>query len=214
MDKKEKWTKYFVTLPVDSKRKVKNMDYRLLMTDCTGSIYVTDLLFQLGRMASGYIPANKELLKRDQDLLGNVIQTKHYNGVIRGKRTIAVPNRAKVSDEKDLSKRVTGGIDFYLSTTQATSTNGMQISHQYRQRDMIIHPALSSDEQIVCSAIKRQVTINGVQTQEYTGKFHTCPAGFGIYHLALSDKKGEWHGSGIVRCEVDMWLKGLGGERM
>lgn len=214
MDKKEIWTKYFVTLPIDKKRKVKNMDYRFLMTDCTGSVHVTDLMFQLGRMANGYIPANKELLKRDRDSQENVIRTKHYNGVIRGKRTIAVPNRARVSEEKDLSKRVTGGIDFYLSTTQATSTNGVQFAHQYGQREMIIHPVLGRDEQVVCSATKRQVIINGSRTQEYTGKFHTCPAGFGIYHLSLSNEKGEWHGSGMLRCEVDMWLKGLGGERM
>lgn len=214
MDKKEKWTKYFVTLPIDSKRKVKNMIYRFLMNDCTGSIYVTDLLFQLGRMANGYIPANKELLIRDQDTFGNVIRTKHYNGVIRGERTIAVPNRAKVSEEKDLSKRVTGGIDFYLTTTQATSTDGIKFSHQYGQRVMIIHPVLDSDEQVVCSATKRQVAINEAHTQDYTGKFHTCPAGFGIYHIALSNVKGEKHGSGLLRCEVDMWLKGLGGERM
>lgn len=214
MDKKERWTRYFFTFPVNPNRKVKYIDYRFVVADCEGTVHVTDMLFQTGRMTTGYVPANKELLKRDRDQQGNPIQRRHYNGVIRGKKTIAVPNRERVSEEKDLSKRVTGGINFFLTATQKTSSDGVHFSHQYGQREMTLHPPLGANEQLEFSATKRQVKINGLDTSQYTGKFHTCPAGFGIFHVSLSDEDGELHGSGRFLCEVDMWLKGIGGERM
>lgn len=214
MDKKDIWTKYFFTFPVNPERKVKLIDYQFVVADCKGTVHVTDLQFQIGRMATGHIPANKELLKRGRDLQANPIERRHYNGVIRGKKTIAVPNREKVSSEIDFSKRVTGGIDFSLTTTQKTSNDGVYFSHQYGQREMIVHPSLSAGDQVLFSATKRQVRINGIDTTKYTGKFHTCPAGFGIYHVSLTNEQKELHGSGQLLCEVDMWLKGIGGERL
>ncbi|WP_091837201.1 hypothetical protein [Marininema halotolerans] len=214
MDKKDRWTRYFITFSVDAKRKVQAMDYRYLVSDCEGSVHVTDLMLQIGGAPAGYIPANQELLKRDRDQEDHPITRRHFNGVIRGEKTIAVPNREKVDQEKDLSKRVTGGIDFYLTPTQATSSDGVHFAHQYGQRVMAIHPALVANSELECSASKRQVTIDGAFTSQYSGKFHTCPAGFGIYHLTLLNNQGKQHGSGKLRCEVDMWLKGMGGERM
>lgn len=214
MDKKEIWTRYFVAFPVDTKRKVKHMDYRFIVRDCEGQVRVTDLLFQLGKMTTGFVPANKEFLKRDRNIEGNLIQQRHYNGVIRGKNTIAVPNREKVSEEKDLSKRVTGGINFYLTTTQPISADGTRFSHQHEQREMVLHSPLTANAQLEFSATKRQVKVNGIDTNQYQGKFHTCPAGFGIYHVSLTNQAGKLHGSGRLLCEVDMWMKGIGGERM
>lgn len=214
MKKKDFWTRYFFTFPVQSKRKVEKMDVRLVLTDCEGTVYMTDLMFQAGKMPAGYVPATREFLKRDRDQSEQIIQKRHYNGVIRGEKTIAIPNRAKVDEEKDWTQRVTGGIDFYLTATKAIGKEGVQFSHQYSQREMKLYIPLKANDQLEFSATKRQVNINGEPTIDFTGLFHTCPAGFGIFQVSLLDPIEKKRGAGKLCAEVDMWLKGVGGERM
>ncbi|TCW39154.1 hypothetical protein EDC32_102400 [Laceyella sacchari] len=214
MDKKEFWTRYFFTFQVTPNRKVTRIDYRFVMNDCEGTAWLTDLMLQIGRAATGYVPANKEFLQRERDGAGTVIRRKHYNGVIRGKRKIAVPNREEVGREKDLAKRVTGGVDFHLVLTRNTPREGIRFAHQHGQRQLIVSPPLSAGDQVTLSATKRRVEINEQITHEYSGNFHTCPAGFGIYQVELDDERGAERGAGQLVCEVDMWLKGRGGERL
>ncbi|WP_142504538.1 hypothetical protein [Melghirimyces algeriensis] len=214
MDKKEKWTRYFHTFLVDPKRKVTHIDYQWQISDCLGTVWVTDLQFQPGRMATGYLTANRELLKRNRDAEGKPIRRAVYNGVIRGHKTIAVPNRAKISEDPEFSKRVTGGIDFQLTATQSLGKDGVHFSHQHGQRPFTFSLPLRADERLDVQATKRQVTLNGLSTRQYQGHFHTCPAGFGVFQVELRNRDEEPHGSGRLICEVDLWLKGIGGEQM
>lgn len=212
MGKNEFWTRYLATVrPKDRKRKVKSIDLSIVVADAEGTLYLTDIQLQEAEIASAHVPANREMLARDRDAQGNPLRKRHFNAVIRGKETIAVPNRENVSHEKDFEKRVTGGMDFLLTATQDMPNGGVQFSHQYRQRTFLLDAELKQGEQLEFSATNRRVTVDGRPTK-YSGNYHTCPRGFGIYNVALT--KGEKNGSGMLLCEVDMWILGQGGERL
>lgn len=202
----EKFTRYFYTVEnPDQNKKVKSVDLKLAAQDFSGRIYVTDLMLQEGRMPSGHVPANKEMLKRERDPLGNVVERRHFNAVVRRKQNLGVFNRARVSEEGDLQDRVTGGLNY---TVNVSKNAALVLSTLYGTRKFTLHSSLNNGDLFEFHAIEKQVKLNGSKTGNYTGFFHLIPGVLGLFTADLGQ------GAGHMLLEADTWLKGSGGEKL
>ncbi len=205
MPKHTDFTRYFYTVEPEANKKVKSIDFKLVARDFEGRIHVTDIMLQEGRMPSGYVPANKEMLKRERDANGNIVAKRHFNAVIRRKKNLGVFNRARVSEEGDLSARVTGGLDYTLNVSKDSS---LSLSTLYGTRKFTLKDPLKKGDLFEFHATSRVVKINGVAKRNYSGTYHLIPGVLGLYTIDLGQ------GAGHLLLEVDTWLKGIGGEKL
>lgn len=214
----EDWPRYFGTVySTDPKQKrVTGVDFSFVMEDTTGTLHVTDLQLQEDSSASGFVPANQQMLTRETDSSGNVLQKRHFNAVIRRKKTIGIPNRALPRDEQHLQDRVTGGMDFTFRPTQDVPP-GLHFAHYFETRTFDLQDALKAGDVFEFKATTRTVAVNNAATNHYDGFYLLVPAILGKYNVAVqntTDTDGIFHGSGYLLCEADTWLRGEGGARM
>nr|MBP7333046.1 hypothetical protein [Bacillota bacterium] len=82
---------------------VAGVTVRLLIADCTGIIYFTDLQLQEGNRLTGYTVHTSKMLKKMQEN-GQPVPPRHYNGVVRTAETVILFNLGKTS----------AGLDCYI----------------------------------------------------------------------------------------------------
>ncbi|WP_228378980.1 MULTISPECIES: hypothetical protein [Thermoanaerobacter] len=209
------WKQYFAV--VKPKKHVQTLEIRFIVADVETELRITDIMLQDGAFLTGYVPTSKEMLKREPGIV-----YRHFNAVVRGNAIVAVPNRAAV-DQDDITKRVTGGLDYTIRPLQDLPAGALRLNHLYKTRTFKLNKELKAGDELYFSASKRQVEINGVPTTDWEGFYHTIPAGFGRYEIEMIDPATEDEfnpevakpiGAAYVLFEVDTWLKGLGGERL
>lgn len=209
------WKRYFAGF--SPKKRVVSAEVRFIVQDVEADIRITDIMLQDGTHLTGYVPANIEILKREPG-----VTFRHFNIVIRGKAAVTVFNRAPV-DQDDITKRVTGGLDYTIRPLQDLPAGALRLNHLYKTRTFKLNKELKAGDELYFSASKRQVEINGVPTTDWEGFYHTIPARFGRYEIEMIDPATEDEfnpevakpiGAAYVLFEVDTWLKGLGGERL
>lgn len=201
------WKRYFAV--VKPKKHVQTLEIRFIVADVETELRITDIMLQDGTHLTGYVPANIEILKREPG-----VTFRHFNIVIRGRATVTVFNRAPV-DQDDVTKRVTGGLDYTIRPLQDLPAGALRLNHLYKTRTFKLNKELEAGDELYFSASKQQVEINGVPTTDWEGHYHTIPAGYGRYETELVDPATEEPGgAAYVLFEVDTWLKGVGGERM
>jgi len=201
------WKRYFAGFT--PKKRVVSAEVKFIVQDVEADIRITDIMFQDGVHLTGYVPANVELLKREPG-----VTFRRFNAVIRGRALVTVFNRAPV-DQDDLTKRVTGGLDYRVRPMWNLPAGAVQLYHQYRTRSFKLKQALKAGDELYFSATRRMVAVNGVAIRAWEGHFHTIPGGHGRYEIELVDPETENPaGAAYVLFEVDTWLKGVGGERM
>jgi len=214
----ENWPRYFGTVYAEDpkQKRVSEVDFKFVLKDAVGTIHVTDLQLQEGSSISGFVPANQEMLKRETDSSGTAIENRHFNVVIRGEKTIGVPNRALPSEEQDLQDRVSGGMDFTFHPTQDVPS-GLHFAHYFETRTFDLQQSLKAGDLFEFKATTRTIAVNSASTKNYEGFFLLVPAILGKYNVAVqnnTDAEGSYHGSGYLLCEADTWIRGKGGERM
>lgn len=201
------WKRYFAGF--SPKKRVVSAEVRFIVQDVEADIRITDIMLQDGIRLTGYVPANIEILKREPG-----VTFRHFNIVIRGKAAVTVFNRAPV-DKDDITKRVTGGLDYTIRTLWGLPAGAVRLYHFYRTRTFKLNRELKAGDELYFSATKRMVAINGIPTTDWEGHYHTIPAGYGRYEIEFMEPETEEpKGAAYVLFEVDTWLKGIGGERM
>ncbi|WP_202078288.1 hypothetical protein [Caldalkalibacillus salinus] len=206
----DQWTRYLAHFEVHEDKKVQDIDVRMIVHDVEGEVSLTDLQLQEGGTSTGHSIANREMLKREQGSGGRQVRQRHYNAVIRGEKTIGIPNRALPSEENVLEHRVTGGMDYTIRPSQGVPSEGLLFSHFHRTRTFTTQRVLEAEDVLRFKATTREVSVNGNPIHQYSGAFHTVPGMFGKFHVQLKSTQnpGEWTGSGYLLCEVDTWLQG------
>lgn len=201
------WKRYFAGF--SPKKRVVSAEVRFIVQDVEADIRITDIMLQDGTHLTGYVPANIEMLKREPG-----VTFRHFNAVVRGKAIVTVFNRAP-AEQDDITKRVTGGLDYTIRPLWDLPAGAVRLYHFYRTRTFKLNRGLKAGDELYFSATKRITTINGVPIAEWEGYYHTIPAGYGRYEIELVDPETEEpKGAAYVLFEVDTWLKGVGGERM
>lgn len=207
---KDLWTRYFQSFELQDNKKIEELDVSLVVEDCEGEIFFSDLQLQEGMTSTGHMLANQELLSREY-VGDQMVVKRHFNAVIRGSKVIGVPNRALPAEEKHIEDRVTGGMDYSLLATSDLPNGGVTLAHFQYTRTFILQQPLRSGERLEFKATSRRVAVNDQETALFTGFYHTIPGLFGRFHVDLKtakDQAAERTGSGYLLCEVDTWLKG------
>ena len=207
--------RYFKQFEIKEKgKRVQRIDFRAVAQDTTGVLTLTDLMLQEGAQFSGHLPATREMLRK---LRENALPAvpKHFNAIVRGRKTLVIPNRGAYWSVELGTPVVTTAIDFTALAKTAVPA-GMRFSHFYRTRQFAYGNALAAGDSFEFRAGKRRVAHNGAPAKDYTGLFHQCAAGNSRFNIDLMTE-----GAGIrpqpaarVLIEIQEWELASGGKRL
>jgi hypothetical protein len=93
---KNSFIRFAETLMIKKEMRVVSITVRLMITDCTGTIYFTDLQLQDGDQLTGYTVHTSKMLTKMQEN-GQPVPPRHYNGVVRTAETVVLFNLGKTS---------------------------------------------------------------------------------------------------------------------
>lgn len=149
----ENFVRFSESVKIKKELRVAGITVRLLITDCTGTIYFTDLQFQEGDQLTGYtVHTSKMLMKFKEN--GEPVPPRHYNGVVRTTETVILFNLGKTS----------AGLDCYIYPMQNMAAGSIEISHgPGAHKARFLDPANAGDE-LTLKASTRQCLKNGSQT--------------------------------------------------
>ncbi len=133
------------TLDCKKELRVVRASVRLLVSDCTGRVWFTDLMFQEGDQLTGYTSHTEELSAKRESL------PVFFNGIVRGEATIIYPNTGTDS----------AGLDVTLFVEQDVPEGRVSISHQNGAQKMVFGGAVKGGDTLSLLASSRQCLRNG-----------------------------------------------------
>jgi len=142
------------------------------ITDCTGSVYFTDLQFQEGDKLTGYTPHTTTMLVDS----GNA--PKYQNGVVRGSTTLVLFNTGGTS----------AGLDLYIYPKQAMAAGSIEVSQGMGSHKCKFTVAASAGDEFALKATQRKALRNGVATPK-KGFFQYTAAYDSKHHIQVEAKK-------------------------
>ena len=84
------------TINTHEEKKVAKATVNVILEDCTGTFYITDIMFQEGKWLSGYVVNNLELLQKNR-VNGEITPVRFFNGIVRSGVTAVITNDGEVS---------------------------------------------------------------------------------------------------------------------
>ena len=205
---------YKIVTPSEHNKRVSSVKIKAVLEDATGEVYMTDVQVQGGARLSGYHTNTKEMLRKLRED-GLPAAPKHFNAVIRGRKTIVIPNRGEHLKVALGAPVVTAPIDFTLWTKQAIAA-GLQFSHFFRTRKFIYLGALAAGDKLEFLATTWLVKHNDVINRNYVGLFHQCPAGDSRFNVDLIEETFTERPQPSARLlvEIQEWEKDKGALRL
>ena len=113
----ENFIRFSESIKIKKEMRVAGITVRLLITDCIGTIYFTDLQLQDGDQLTGYTVHTSKMLMRMQEN-GQPVPPRHYNGVVRTAETVILFNLGKTS----------AGLDCYIYPIQYMAAGSIEMS--------------------------------------------------------------------------------------
>ena len=93
------------TINTHEEKKVAKATVNVILENCTGTFYITDIMFQEGKWLTGYVVNNLELLQKKR-VDGEITPVRFFNGIVRsGVTAVRSISRAELSHH---SKRYDG----------------------------------------------------------------------------------------------------------
>lgn len=77
-------------------KKVAKATVNVVLEECTGTFYITDIMFQEGKWLTGYVVNNLELLQKNR-VDGEITPVRFFNGIVRSGVTAVNTNDGEVS---------------------------------------------------------------------------------------------------------------------
>ena len=93
---KVKFIRLAETLNKKKSIRVAGITVKIVVSNCEGKIWFTDIMLQEGKVLTGYSPKTETFLKKSKN--GEV----WFNGVIRSENTIILPNLGGTSTGLDI----------------------------------------------------------------------------------------------------------------
>lgn len=149
------FTRFSETIRVKEDKRVVNVTLKLFVTDCTGTIYYTDIQLQEGDKLTGYI-LNTETTLEKYRKENAVAPVRFYNGVVRSKETIVIFNLGTTA----------AGLDCHITPLQAMKAGSVKLSQGYGSHRMKFKAAANSDDTFSILASSRQALRNQTKTEK------------------------------------------------
>ncbi|KXG75368.1 hypothetical protein [Thermotalea metallivorans] len=150
---KNSFIRFAETLMIKKEMRVVSITVRLMITDCTGTIYFTDMQLQDGDQLTGYTVHTSKMLTKMQEN-GQPVPPRHYNGVVRTAETVILFNLGKTS----------AGLDCYIYPIQYMAAGSIEISQGMGAHKVRFLDSVNAGDELTLKASTRQCLKNGSQT--------------------------------------------------
>lgn len=135
----------------EEEKRVVSVTVRLLITDCTGAIFYTDLQFQEGDRLTGYTPHTTTMLKNPK---GPVMWR---NAVVRHGATILINVPGETST----------GLDYYVYPLDSMPAESIGLSTETGSHKATFRSAASAGDEFALLASQRRCLLNGAATSKW-----------------------------------------------
>lgn len=132
---------------VNKKKDMRVVSVTVIPTiaDCSGRIWFTDLQMQEGSALTGYAPHTEKCLKQSENAPA------WFNGVVRSKETVIIPNLGGTS----------AGLDIHLYPKQDMPSSTVTLAQGVGGQKVTFPNALNAGDDVALLASSRQCTKNG-----------------------------------------------------
>jgi hypothetical protein len=144
------FSRFADTIQIKSDKHVAGVTVRLLIADCIGTIYFTDLQLQEGDRLTGYTVHTSKMLTKMQEN-GQPVLPRHYNGVVRTAETVILFNLGKTS----------AGLDCYIYPMQDMAAGSIELSQGMGAHKARFLDPVNAGDEIAILASSRQCLKNG-----------------------------------------------------
>lgn len=155
----------------------KKQDMRVLsitvkptITNCSGTIWFTDLMLQEGPALTGYTPHTEKRLIEDAKVW--------FNGVVRSAETVVLFNQGETS----------GGLDVHIYPKSNMAAGSVQLAQGAGGQRVRFPNALKAEDDLALLASVRECTKNGA-TEPKEGFYQYSAAWDSKHQVTLEDGK-------------------------
>ena len=173
---KNSFIRFAETLMIKKEMRVVSITVRLMITDCTGTIYFTDLQLQDGDQLTGYTVHTSKMLTKMQEN-GQPVPPRHYNGVVRTAETVILFNLGKTS----------AGLDCYIYPIQDMAAGSIEISQGMGEHKVRFLDSVNAGDELTLKASTRQCLKNGSQTPK--DGFYQYSAAWDSKHMVKLEER-------------------------
>lgn len=132
-------------------QRVVSVTVKPTITDCSGTIYFTDLMLQTGTALTGYTPHTETFLQKLQEG-GESKAPVWFNGVVRGEETVILFNLGSTS----------AGLDVHLYPKADLAAGAVSICQGVGGQKVSFPNALSAEDDLALLASSRECMKNGI----------------------------------------------------
>jgi len=173
------FTRFTETIDKKEKKRIVNVTVKPVVTDCTGTIWFTDLMLQEGAMLSGYV-INTETVQKKYATGDEYAVTgkRFFNGIVRGSATCIIFNLGKTST----------GLDWKVYPNQNMKSGSVSLALGAGAHKVTFTDAASAGDELQLLASTRQCLKNGLATDK-DGFFQYSAAGDSKHPVTVEEKK-------------------------
>ena len=173
---KNSFIRFAETLMIKKEMRVVSITVRLMITDCTGTIYFTDLQLQDGDQLTGYTVHTSKMLTKMQEN-GQPVPPRYYNGVVRTAETVILFNLGKTS----------AGLDCYIYPIQDMAAGSIEISQGMGAHKVRFLDSVNAGDELTLKASTRQCLKNGSPTRK--DGFYQYSAAWDSKHMVKLEER-------------------------
>ena len=150
--------------------RVVSVTVKPTLTNCSGTIWFTDLMLQEGPALTGYVPHTERRLVEGDKVW--------FNGVVRSKETVIICNVGDTS----------GGLDVHIYPKSDMAAGSVQLAQGVCGQKVVFPNRLSAEDDLALLASIRECTKNGIQEPK-EGFYQYSAAWDSKHKVTLEDGK-------------------------
>jgi len=171
------FTRFAETIHCKEEKRVVSITVELLLEDCTGTVYFTDIQAQEGDRLTGYTINTETMLQKFRQN-NSIVPVRFYNGVVRSSETIILFNLGKTS----------AGLDCHIYPIQGMQAGGIELSQGAGAHKVKFKDSINPGDTLSLLASTRQCLKNG-SPSEKEGFFQYTAASDSKHVVKLEDRK-------------------------
>ncbi len=165
------------TITVKEDLRVASVTVQPVISDCTGRIWITDLMLQEGDRLTGYVINTETLLQKYREA-GAIVPPRFYNGIVRSKGTVVVFNLGST----------TAGLNVEVEPLQDMAAGSIVLSQGAGSHKAIFLEGANAGDLFSLRASTRECLKNGMETRK-DGFYQYSAAGDSKHPITLEKGK-------------------------
>lgn len=171
------FTRFAETITVKEDLRVVSVTVQPIISDCTGRIWITDLMLQEGDRLTGYVINTETLLQkyREDDA---IVAPRFYNGIVRSSGTVVIFNLGST----------TAGLDIKVESIQDMAAGSIVLSQGAGSHKAVFLDEANAGDLFSLRASTRECLKNGAATSK-DGFYQYSAAGDSKHPIILEKGK-------------------------